>query len=299
MFDVRSQDESWFVSEVTQIVINRSLSNIPTFLLLHQVKSELALATIFESVDLGIHLLTTCIERSGHKLIQSFDADCIQFTPHLNYLKIPTLLNVALAAVNSLFQIYPEVLQHENHSILTLMISPVTVKLNLLNDLDAVALRHIDAQALEDFISRSFLDASILDVYLQFAGACLQRTRFLIETSTSKIVQGHQILDLLQCADLILRQKSLWLELNRNGADYAQLIENMLDAVCKVIRAQNVQRDYEVLASGTEQRWFGKPADELELKYRQAIYVAQFVMENIAMGDLNGEPSMLVVSKHR
>lgn len=285
VFDVKAQDEDWFVNEVATIVSNRSLNNIPTMLLLQQVLSDQALTTIFESSEPDIDLISICIQHAGHQMIVSFNADCIQFTPHPNYLKSPVLLKSSLAALAGVFAKQPELFQRkgksQNSCSLTGVTCAVTAHLSLLNDLNSVALRHIDAKALDKFINRSLLDASLLDAYLRFAGGCLQRIHSLTAAAGNSSIFGSQeILDILQCADLILGHKALWLELNGNQTEYGQLIENMLENVCQVVQSLDAHRDDGVLANGTEQMLFGKPADEVELKYRRAIYVAKFVMAN-------------------
>lgn len=286
IFDVKAQDETWFASEATAIAFNRSLSNVPTVLLLNQLKSEPALSTIFDASTHHIahDLLATCIRHAGQQMIAAFNADCVQFTPHPNYLKLPPLLKHALAALVAVFPNHSHLLQITGDltdiDLFASFAAPVRAHFNVLAHLDDVALRHIDAKALDKFINQSLLDASLLETYLQFAGACLARSRALVVLGSSTVL-ASPTLDLLICADRILSQKSLWLELNRNEADGGRLVEGMLDAVCEVIRVAWVGGDEGLLmALGTEQRLFGKPAEELALQYRQAIYVAQFVMEH-------------------
>lgn len=302
VFDVKSQDEIWFVEEAKSIIFSRSLSSYPITLLLQQIKSEPTLAAIIESPQFDINLLPSCIHLAGLQMIDAFNVDCVQFTPHLNYLKIPALLKHSLSALFAKLTKLPElhVLDDETSAKtrnFTAIAASIRAHLTLLSRLNSVALRHIDAKTLDKFVAQFLLYGSIIDIYLRFGCACLTKAQSL--HLSEGICENQQLLEMLECADSILGHKSLWLELNRSVADYSAQIDMMLSAVYEIITTI-LPAEGDDLLVGDEVRLFGKPANEVELKYRQAIIVAQFVMgcDGNGRSEQRGQGNIIKVSQH-
>lgn len=64
--------------------------------MLSEIKSETKLNKIFQSERFDRRLLKVIIEHSFERIVSKFKHDCLQHTPHLNYLKIPLILKQAI-----------------------------------------------------------------------------------------------------------------------------------------------------------------------------------------------------------
>lgn len=91
----------FFSFQASYNAFNCEIDKIKIIEMLHEIKSEIKLSQIFQSNGFDKSLLKTIIEYSFKVIGTKFKQDCLQYTPHMNYLKIPAMLKQALITLTN------------------------------------------------------------------------------------------------------------------------------------------------------------------------------------------------------
>lgn len=256
--------------------------------LLTDIRSETNLYTIIMSPEFNSGLLKDCIRSSFNEMSRSFKNDCMQYHPHINYLKFQPLLKITLFALetnlNTLLEI-PSINQY-NISQLTQLFSEYNFIKLLKNSMDAVislmehmdivenvCLIYIETKFIEKIFKENLIKMTSYELYIKFSTLCLVFAQFLLQNEKWNSIEFQLC---IQCANVILKQKYLWMELNQpeKYTTNLELIFNVVYAIThKLMADTNFVHKYE------NQNLF-KSIDLNNASvqsYKQAVFFAKFI----------------------
>ncbi|XP_053680458.1 huntingtin [Anopheles nili] len=205
-------DETWFLKQIAHHCTEQSYTkprNIAK--MLHEIKSESKLINLFSSGSLNVRLLRDIIAVAFENMMHSFRIDCVQFNPHLNYLKVHPMLKVSLIVLmRKLGEICDAKTKADDTSVKLHCAECVVCFLEYLNRLEHLCLFHIEGRFIERFVKEHLLKSNFFEPLLTFGSVCARAA--LQEPS----VNVTRIELYLRCIETILRQRYLWNELNQN-----------------------------------------------------------------------------------
>jgi hypothetical protein len=158
-------------------------------------------------------------------MIHNFKSDCVQYNPHLNYLKIPTLLKITIIILIEHMKKIVQCLQVEHVDEDNELFDDVNKKnfehirnavdyyMQSLHNLEHICLMYVEAVHVEKYMKENFWKSNYDLTFLKFNTLCIQYAEHLIMKQPTGIAK---IYEFFKCANGILKDKYLWKEFNSN-----------------------------------------------------------------------------------
>ncbi|KAG4067967.1 hypothetical protein HA402_010653 [Bradysia odoriphaga] len=235
-------DGSWLIEQINYKSFHTHKDSKALAELLFEITSEKQLSYILQSNQFNIRHLHKFIDFSFEHMANTFKHDCMQFNPHLNYLKIPLLLKHSMiclmehiqALCNSISPDFRDtnvdrLIDDEGNyqSIAKALIS----FLEHIDMLEHTCLAFIELKLIEKYFKQNILKEEMFEVLLIFGTICMLYVTNALER---KNIQRFDIDISLQCADLILKQKLLWNVINTSDG-FAKQLNLFVDVLYKTI----------------------------------------------------------------
>ncbi|XP_055525151.1 huntingtin [Wyeomyia smithii] len=272
-------DDTWFMEQITYHCTAGSYTKARNISrMLYEVSAESKLINLLSVSSFNAHLLREVIDTAFENMFHAFRKDCIQFNPHLNYLKVHPMLKVALIVLMrklNEINIAPEDELNEA-SVLHYVKAVIRFLVNL-DRLDHLGLLYVDARFIDRFVKDYLLKSNFFETLLIFARIVAKLIQSKIKVTGLKDSTNLELH--LTCLDLILKQKYLWMELNQNDKfrEDQELYVRVIFDVLKVHLRDRLYLDrYQPPEVFT--RHFPERYDELEV-YLQVILIAQLILE--------------------
>ncbi|XP_055610862.1 huntingtin isoform X2 [Uranotaenia lowii] len=288
-------DEAWFMQQVAfHCTSGRSYTkpkNVSRMLL--EVNSESRLINLLSTGGFNLRLLQEIIDTAFEHMCLSFRKDCVQFNPHLNYLKVHPMLKVALIVLmRKLDEINSTDEDRWDREILMYCVKSAICFLENLSKLEHLCLIYVEARFIEKFVKDNILKSQFYESLLMLACNCNKLVRSSIRKS---MLQDSTDLELyLKCTDLILQQRQLWNELNQNDKYhndrdfYVQTVFEVLKVHLRGSLFLDRYRTPEVFATLMEDRY-----EEVEI-YLQTVFIAHYIAEKDTMKGIQEANSVLL-----
>ncbi|XP_050082071.1 huntingtin [Anopheles aquasalis] len=200
-------DDAWYLRQVTYHCTTRSYTK-PRHIsaLIHEIKSESKLINLLSTDALNVRLLRDVLSVAFDNMFRTFCTDCVQYNPHLNYLKVHPMLKVALIVLmRKLKECGNEVtVQHEHCA------EVIICFLEYLKRLEHLCLFYVEGKFIDRFMKEHLLKANFFESILTFGSVCA-RTVLLEPPANITRIELY-----LSCINAILHQRALWNELNQN-----------------------------------------------------------------------------------
>lgn len=170
----------------------------------------------------------------------TFKHDCMQFNPHLNYLKIPLLLKHSMLTLMEHIQALCNLISIDLHDRADTVHKLIEDKENFksvvkalisflehIDKLEHTCLAFIELKLIEKYFKQNILKEEMFEVFVIFGTICMLFAANVLER---KNIMRYDIEISLKCADLILKQKLLWNVINQSEAfsKHLELIVNVL-----------------------------------------------------------------------
>lgn len=175
-------NDAWLIVEIRELIDRKACPNAAIVRLLHDIKTESACAELFATgtATCTADLLAATISYTGARMLSAFSSACAQHNPHIDYLKAPPLLALALSALHgrcSAETTPADVCKFH-------LLAAVRAHLGVVERVRDVGVRFVDADALQRFVTRHLCGRHQLDVYESMVDAILgQAAAVLIENS--------------------------------------------------------------------------------------------------------------------
>uniref|UniRef100_A0A182JQB4 Huntingtin n=1 Tax=Anopheles christyi TaxID=43041 RepID=A0A182JQB4_9DIPT len=269
-------EEAWFIRQVAYHCTDSSYTK-PRHIakMLHEIKSESKLINLLSSGSLNVRLLRDIIVVAFESMFHAFRTDCVQFNPHLNYLKVHPMLKVALIV---LMRKLTDTKQKPDDTTSTRQCAEsVICFLDYLQRLEHLCLFYIESKFIDRFVKEHLLKSNFFETLLTFGSVCARA----LEQESPKNVTHIELY--LRCIGTIVHQRYLWNELNQNDR-YRNDVEHYIKVIYRLIEGSLL--DDQLLARRTLPGVFenfrkDKP-DAMEV-YLKAIVIAEFVSDPGAM----------------
>uniref|UniRef100_A0AAG5CW14 Huntingtin n=1 Tax=Anopheles atroparvus TaxID=41427 RepID=A0AAG5CW14_ANOAO len=217
-------DEGWYLRQMAHHCTGVSYTkprNIAK--MLHEMKSESKLINLLSSGTLNVRLLRDVISVAFESMFHAFRVDCVQFNPHLNYLKVHPMLKVALIVLMRKLSDFGVVPSGEGDAATKVNCAEsVICFLEYLARLEHLCLFYIEGRLVDRFVKEHLLKSNFFETLLTFGGVC---ARTLQKEPPENVTRIELY---LRCIGAILNQRYLWNELNQNdryGDGVVQYIE--------------------------------------------------------------------------
>uniref|UniRef100_A0A182M0T8 Huntingtin n=1 Tax=Anopheles culicifacies TaxID=139723 RepID=A0A182M0T8_9DIPT len=271
-----SIDEVWFLQQVSYHCTELSYTkprNIAKMLL--EVKSESKLINLLSSGMLNVRLLRDIISVAFESMFHAFRTDCVQYNPHLNYLKVHPMLKVALIVL--MRRLNESKQKPQDTAVTTHCIESVICFLEYLKKLEHLCLFYIEGKFVDRFIKEHLLKSNFFETLLTFGHVC---ARLLEQESLANVTRIELY---LKCIGTILQQRYLWYELNQNDR-YGDDVEYYIKVIYKLIERSLL--DDQLLGRRQVplvlQSFMAGRSDAMEV-YLKVMVVAEFVSNSDSM----------------
>ncbi|XP_058837591.1 huntingtin [Topomyia yanbarensis] len=274
-------DEAWFIEQITYHCTAKSYTKPKNIArMLHELNSESKLINLLSGGSFNPRILREVIATAFETMIHSFRVDCVQFNPHLNYLKIHPMLKVALIVLMKKLDelnAAPEDAEMDESMILH-YVKSVTVFLENLNRLEHFGLIYVEARFIDRFVKDHLLKSNFFESLLIFARNCGKLIRSKIRSAGLRNTTTLELY--VKCIDLTLRQKYLWAELNQNDKfrdDQDLYVRVIFDVLKNHLRDSLFMEHYKLPEVFVEQ--IRHKYDQVEV-YLLVIVMAEFVSDS-------------------
>lgn len=234
------------VSQINHKSFNTNKNSKALAELLFEVTSEKQLTFILSSNQFNICHLQKFIDFSFEHMATTFKHDCMQFNPHLNYLKIPLLLKISVASlmknVQSLCDSVPIVGGNDrNDAVRKLIDNPGDYKslvkamisfLEHVERLEHTCLAFIELKSIEKFFKQNIFKEEMFEVLVNLGTICML---YALNVLDGERIMRYDIGISLKCADLILKQKLLWNVINSSDS-FSTNTEIFVTVLYQIIR---------------------------------------------------------------
>ncbi|XP_058457032.1 huntingtin [Malaya genurostris] len=272
-------DEPWFMEQITYHCTAESYTkprNIAR--MLHEVNSESKLITLLSGGNFNPRVLREVIVTAFETMAQTFRRDCVQFNPHLNYLKVHPMLKVALIVLMKKLDELNLVPEDELDETTNLhYVKSVNRFLENLNRLEHLSLIYVEARFIDRFVKDHLLKSNFFESLLIFARNCGKVIRSRVGLAGLKNTNSLELY--LKCIDLTLKQRYLWAELNQNdkyGDDQDLYVCVVFDILKDHLQGRMLLKRYQSPEAFVEQIW--QKYDQVEV-YLQVALIAQYLSE--------------------
>uniref|UniRef100_A0A182YG60 Uncharacterized protein n=1 Tax=Anopheles stephensi TaxID=30069 RepID=A0A182YG60_ANOST len=269
--------EAWFLQQVSYHCTETSYTkprNIARMLL--EVKSESKLINLLSSGSLNVRLLRDIVAVAFESMFLAFRTDCVQFNPHLNYLKVHPMLKVALIV---LMRKLNEMKQNPKVDMVATVhcAESVICFLEYLKKLEHLCLFYIEGKLIDRFIKEHLLKSNFFETLLSFGTVC---ARSLEQESEGNVTRIELY---LKCIGSIVQQRYLWHELNQNDR-YRDDVDHYIKVMYKLIAGSLL--DDQLLGRRqlpvVFESFLAAESSSLEV-YLKVIIIAEFVSDLRAM----------------
>lgn len=240
--------------QVQYITYNCTIDKSKIVKLLNEIKSQDKLNSICLSVNFNNYLLAECINFTFRLMINAFKNDCIQYHPHLNYLKMQPLLKISLnilyvnleklfvndATTTSTKSLSSSVTTNFNYHPLTQLFTTdcdfienfkyirnaIIILMENIDNIENICLIYIESKFIDKFIKDNLLKQKYNELFIAFSTLCTMYVDHLLMVQNhDNTHDGHnndndinfiEIDTSLKCIDSILTQKFIWIELNQS-----------------------------------------------------------------------------------
>ncbi|KAJ6637731.1 Huntingtin [Pseudolycoriella hygida] len=236
-------DGSWLIEQINYKSFNTNKSSKSLAELLFEITSEKQLSFILSSKSFNICHLHTFINFSFDFMQSTFKQDCMQYNPHLNYLKIPLLLKHSMLAllehVQTMCSLFSndfnkkdamQKLMADTENYRSLLNATIAF-LSHVDELEHTCLAFIELKSIEKFFKQNILKEEMFETFVKFATICTLYVDHVLEHES---IARHDIEISLRCADLILRQKLLWNVINSSDV-FSKHIELVINVLYKTV----------------------------------------------------------------
>ncbi|XP_030371655.1 uncharacterized protein LOC115621948 [Scaptodrosophila lebanonensis] len=217
-------DESWLFAQLIKFATQHrdaAQQQQQLMRMLLDIQSEAKLQRLFRSMGAAheARLLRHALEGSVASMLAAFRQNCIQHTPHINYMQPPPLARVACAllmarvaatsqqAVDEIVLPITEEQLEEARALTTLV--------ECTRRLETTALIYIDARFVDKFVREHFLREEHVPNLLAYLSWLATRATRLLQWERAKQQDIELALPvLLGCIEMLLQHPQIWRELN-------------------------------------------------------------------------------------
>uniref|UniRef100_A0A182SEX2 Huntingtin n=1 Tax=Anopheles maculatus TaxID=74869 RepID=A0A182SEX2_9DIPT len=270
-------DDAWFLQQVSYHCTETSYTksrNIAKMLL--EIKSESKLINLLSSGSLNVRLLRDIIAVAFESMFLAFRTDCVQFNPHLNYLKVHPMLKVALIVLMRKLSETKHKPQPDTVATMHCAESVICF-LEYLKKLEHLCLFYIEGKLIDRFIKEHLLKSNFFETLLSFGNVC---ARLLEQESVENVTRIELY---LKCIGTIVQQRYLWQELNQNDR-YRDDVDHYVKVTYKLIAGSLL--DDQLLGRRqlpvVFESFLAAGSSSMEI-YLKAIIIAEFVSDRTAM----------------
>lgn len=283
-------DEPWLMQQAEYVAFTANSSCV--YGILAEIRNAAKLQFIFESPRFDRRMLTVIIERSFDEMIKRFKQDCFQHNPHMNYLKIPLVLRVAIdTLVNEIETICsqsPKVAVA--FDLLVSIADALTALLGCTERAENECLVYVEAPFVEKFIGRHLLRQTDYTTFVRLACVCLNRANEIMRDPEEDSDCVRRLRSLCECVNAVLQQRHIVADVNSNLDKYGALTDILVPTVYEVLKrflaGATFMHTYGVEHLMELQRHRQRCEDtETERKYAMAIFIGKFVECCYAVGD--------------
>ncbi|XP_053685344.1 huntingtin isoform X2 [Sabethes cyaneus] len=277
----QTTDDTWFTEQITYHCMTGSYTKAKNVSrMLSEVSVESKLINLLSGSSFNPRLLREVIDTAFENMFHAFRTDCVQFNPHLNYLKVHPMLKVALIVLmRKLDEISTAPEDELDETMVLHYVKAVIRFLVNLNRLDHVGLLYIEARLIDRFVKEHLLKSNFFETLLVFA-------RIIGKLIQSKIkifgLKDSTNLELfLSCLDLVLRQKYLWIELNQNDRlreDQELYVRVIFDVLKVHLRDSMLLHRYQ--PPEVFSRHFPEQFDQMEV-YSMVVLIGQLISDSL------------------
>lgn len=203
--------------------------------LLFEVTSEKQLLFILSSEHFNIRHLYKFIDFSFDFMGNAFKHDCMQFTPHLNYLKIPLLLKHSMVSLMEHIKTFCEPIPidaADNEKFKSIVKATISF-LEHIDKLEHTCLTFIELKSIEKYFKQNILKEEMLETIVTFGAICIRYAANALDRWEMELTD-YDIEIALKCADLVLKQKLLWNVIN-GSEKFTKHSESFVDVLYKIV----------------------------------------------------------------
>lgn len=273
--------EEWLQQQAECIAFSSNSECV--YRILSEIRNESKLQQIIESPRFDRRILTVIIERSFDDMIKRFKQDCFQHNPHMNYLKVPLVLRLAIdALVDDIESICSHDDDDDVDEQIEITANALTKMLCCIERTECECLVYVGAQFVEQFIEKQFLRHKDFDVIIRFVCECLARVQRIMENRSNDMNGVDGLQGLCEGINAVLRQRHIVAEINNNLAKHEALTNALVPTVYEVLKRSLVSATFmktHALEHLVEQQRHRRHCEdtESELKYAKAIFIGKFV----------------------
>lgn len=302
---VNPVNEEWLLQQAEYIAFSSNSACV--YRILSEIRNETKLQQIIESSRFDRRILTVIIDRSFEDMIKRFKQDCFQHNPHMNYLKIPLLLRLAIdALVDDIESICSRATRNNDDDVdeqMEITANALAKMLCCIERTECECLVYVGAQFVEQFIEKQFLRPKDFDAIIRFVCECLARVQHIMRKRSNDMdgVDGIQVL--CECINAVLRQRHIVAEINSNLPKHGALTNALVPTVYEVLKSflasATFKQTYALDHLVEQQRHRRHYEDtESELKYSKAIFIGKFVECCFAVGDADNSTALTTNVHH-
>lgn len=170
----------------------------------------------------------------------TFKHDCMQFNPHLNYLKIPPLLKHSMSSllehIQSLCTLISiddkdtvQQLKEHNENYKSIVRALISFLENV-DKLEQTCLTFIELKLIEKYFKQNLLKEEMFEAFVYLGTICLLYAADLLQQPNAT---KYDIEISFKCADLILKDKLLWNVINKS--ENSKHLEIYVDVLYKTV----------------------------------------------------------------
>lgn len=269
-------DEAWLLEQAEYIA--SATNGVCVYQILSEIRNESKLQQILESPRFDRRILAVIIEQSFDCMVKRFKQDCFQHNPHMNYLKIPMVMRMAIDTLLSYVESFGLPTDDEPMVNIEHIAVGLTAMLRGIERTETECLMYVEAQFVEKFIEKNFLRPTDYEKLVQFVCACLHRITNILNASN----RLNELQNICECIDAVLRQRHVVAEINNNLAKFDSLTHLLVPVVYETLKNFLVSTTFlqtysiENLMEQLRQRSRCENAD-VELKYAKAIFIGKFI----------------------
>lgn len=297
--------EDWLLQQAECIAFSSNSTCV--YRILSEIRNESKLHQIIESPRFDRRILAVIIERSFDDMIKRFKQDCFQHNPHMNYLKIPLVLRLAIEALfGDIESICSRATQGEDDDFggqMEITANALTKMLCCIERTECECLVYVGAQFVEQFIEKHFLRHKDFDVIIRFVCICLACVQRKSINRSNDIDGVNGIQGLCECVNTVLRQRHIVAEINNNLVKHEALTNALVPTVYEVLKkflaSATFMQTYALEHLVEQQRHRQHYEDtESERKYAKAIFIGKFVECCYGVGDGDTSPVLTTNVHH-
>lgn len=283
--------EEWLLRQAEYIAFASNSTCV--YRILSEIRNEPKLQEIFESPRFDRRILAVIIEKSFEDMAKRFKQDCFQHNPHMNYLKIPLVLRLAIDALVGDINSTCARAEHDDvdESIGVAAVT-LTKMLECIERTECECLIYVEAQFVENFIGRQFLRPTNFDAFVRFACVCLMRVQDISKNQSNEMDRVNDVRVLCECVNAVLQQRHIVTEVNNNLLGHEPLSNVLVPTVYKVLKrylaSTAFMQTYPLEQLMEQQKHRPSCEDtETERKYAMAVFIGKFVECCCTVGDGN------------